>query len=129
MFPLRNLKRFLGKTLRQPFYDLSVGWKRAQSGLAYNFGRGRSSYHEAITFFLTRLCNLRCKMCGQWGDSGASKTHEHSALSTRLSLVEIKKVLDEISRFKPHITIFGGEPLMHPEALEIMRSIKAKGLH
>ncbi|HAH20733.1 MAG: hypothetical protein A2Y00_07410 [Omnitrophica WOR_2 bacterium GWF2_43_52] len=129
MIPLRNVGRFFQKTLRQPWYALSVGLKRAKAYFAYNFSNGTSAYPEAITFFLTRLCNLRCKMCGQWGDSGASKTHEHSALSTRLSLVEIKKVLDEISRFKPHITIFGGEPLMHPEALEIMRSIKAKGLH
>ena len=96
---------------------------------AYNLGNGTSSYPEAITFFLTKLCNLRCKMCGQWGDSGASKTHEHSTLNVRLSFDEIRKTLDEVSRFRPNITLFGGEPLMHPEALEIMRYIKTKGLH
>ena len=129
MFPLRNLKRFLGKTLRQPFYALSVGWKRAQSGLAYNFGRGRSSYPEAITFFLTRLCNLRCKMCGQWGDNGAARSQEPELLKARLSLEEIRGIVNEVSAFKPNITLFGGEPLLHPDILEIIRCIKGKGLH
>ncbi len=129
MFPLRNLKRFLGKTLRQPFYAASVGWKRAQSGLAYNFGRGRSSYPEAITFFLTRLCNLRCKMCGQWGEAGAARSQEPELLKERLSLEEIRGVIDEVSLFKPNITLFGGEPLLHPDILDIISYIKGKGLH
>ena len=129
MIPLQNLKRFLGKALPQPFYALSVGLRRLEAYYTYHFAGGRSSYPEAITFFLTRLCNLRCKMCGQWGDSGASKNQESDILKERLSLSEIKKILDEAVSFKPNITLFGGEPLMHPEALEIIRSIKAKGLH
>lgn len=129
MPPSRNLRRFLGKALRQPFYALSVGWKRAQAGLAYNFGAGKSSSPEAITFFLTRLCNLRCKMCGQWGDNGAARSQESELLKARLSLDEIKKIIDEVCVFKPNITLFGGEPLLHPDILEIIRCIKGKGLH
>lgn len=129
MIPLKNARRFFQKTLRQPLYAVSVGLRRLGAYYSYNFSNGRSSHPEAITFFLTKLCNLRCKMCGQWGDSGTSKTHEHELLKARLSFGEIKKTLDEVSVFKPNITLFGGEPLMHPEALEIIRSIKAKGLH
>ena len=129
MPPIRNFKRFLGKALRQPFYAASVGWKRIQAGLAYNFGRGKSSPPEAITFFLTRLCNLRCKMCGQWGDNGAAKSQESELLKARLSLEEIRKIVDEISAFRPNITLFGGEPLLHPDILKIISYIKGKGLH
>lgn len=129
MFPFKNIRRFLQKTIRQPWYALSVGGKRIRAYYAYNFLGGKSVYPEAITFFLTRMCNLRCKMCGQWGDSGAAKTHEQNTLSSRLSFEEIKKVLDEVSKFRPNITLFGGEPLVHPEAMDIMRYIKAKGLH
>ena len=118
MLSPRNFKRFLGKALRQPFYALSVGWKRAQAGFAYNFGRGRSSYPEAITFFLTRLCNLRCKMCGQWGDNGAAKSQESELLKARLSLEEIRGVIDEVSLFKPNITLFGGGAVIASGHLE-----------
>lgn len=129
MFPLHNLKRFFQKTLKQPLYALSVGLKRLSAYYAYNFLDGASVYPEAITFFLTRLCNLCCKMCGQWGDYGANKPQARELLKARLSFDEIKKTLDEVSVFKPNITLFGGEPLIHPEVLEIIRYIKAKGLH
>lgn len=129
MFPLHNLKRFFQKTLKQPLYALSVGLKRLSAYYAYNFSNGRSSHPEAITFFLTRLCNLRCKMCGQWGEYGARNAQEGRVLKEHLSFIEIKKTLDEVSAFKPNITLFGGEPLIHPEVLEIIRYIKAKGLH
>ncbi len=129
MPPPRNFKRFLGKALRQPFYAVSVGWKRVQAGLAYNFGGGKSSPPEAITFFLTRLCNLRCRMCGQWGDNGAAKSQESELLKARLNLDEIKKIVDEVCVFKPNITLFGGEPLLHPDILKVISYIKGKGLH
>jgi len=129
MFPLRNLKRFLWKALKQPFYAVSVGGKRAQAGWAYNFGAGKSSPPEAITFFLTRLCNLRCKMCGQWGEAGAARAQEPELLKARLSLEEIRGVIDEVSLFKPNITLFGGEPLLHPEVIKVISYIKDKGLH
>ena len=68
-------------------------------------------------------------MCGQWGDNGAAKSQESELLKARLSLEEIRGVIDEVSLFKPNITLFGGEPLLHPDILKVISYIKGKGLH
>jgi len=68
-------------------------------------------------------------MCGQWGDVGVMKSKDVEKLKSWLSFDEIRVVLDEMARFKPNITLFGGEPLMHPDILDIIRYIKKIKLH
>lgn len=129
MLPMRNLKRFAAKTMKQPFYAMSVGCKRLAAYWAYGLGRGKSAPPEAITFFLTRLCNLRCKMCGQWGDVGVTKSEDVEKLKNWLTFDEVRAVLDDVKGFRPHITLFGGEPLMHPDIGDIMRAVKKLKFH
>ena len=129
MLPLRNLKRFFSKAVRQPTYALSVGFKRLWALLAYFLGGGKSTSPEALTFFLTKLCNLSCRMCGQWGDYGITKQEGAGDLKFQLSLDEIKIVLDDVCRFKPNITLFGGEPLLYPQIMDVINHIKKLNLH
>ncbi len=129
MLPLRNIKRFLQKAMKQPFYAIKVGQKRLTAYWAYYAGKGKSAPPEAITFFLTRLCNLRCKMCGQWGDYGITKKEGSQHLSSCLSVEEIAAVLNDVKGFKPNITLFGGEPFLHPNFCEIIRRIKRLNMH
>ena len=94
---------------------------------------------------VTNLCNLRCKMCGQWGDTGIYRADGFSASATdgekerdrirsliganrQLSLSEYVVLLDEISAWKPIVSLFGGEPLLYPDILPLVREIKARGL-
>jgi hypothetical protein len=70
MFPLRNLNRFVHKAIQQPVYALGVLGKRICASLAYMRSDGTSCLPEALTLYLTGQCNLRCRMCGQWGDVG-----------------------------------------------------------
>ena len=129
MMPLRNIKRFLQKASKQPFYALAVGHKRLMAYWAYCAGKGKSTPPEAITFFLTRLCNLRCKMCGQWGDQGITKKEGVQHLSSYLSHKEVAAVLNDVKGFKPNITLFGGEPFLHPNFSEIVYEIKKLRMH
>jgi MoaA/NifB/PqqE/SkfB family radical SAM enzyme len=129
MFPLRNLKRFFYKALRQPGYAFGVLIRRLQANLSYIFAKGRSSYPEAITLFLTHRCNLQCKMCGQWGREGVSKRQSAQYIQAELSLNELQLIIDDTASFKPNITLFGGEPLLHPGFPEIIKYIKQKGIH
>ena len=67
---------------------------------------------------VTNLCNLRCKMCGQWGDTGIYRTDGFSASATdgeterdrireliglnrQLSLADYVRLLDEIASGNP----------------------------
>ena len=129
MIPRRNFNRFIGKAFSQPGYAFSVAAKRAQAQYFYLFGKGKSCSPESITFFLTHRCNLRCKMCGQWGEGGITKKRSSEHIHEELSLQQLKDIVDDISGFKPSITLFGGEPLLFPGASELIRHIKHKGLH
>ncbi len=129
MIPLRNLKRFFYKTWKQPAYAARVFFKREQAYFSYFFAKGKSCFPEAITLFLTHRCNLRCKMCGQWGEGGITKKQGSEILKLELSLADLKKFVDGIARFKPNITLFGGEPLLFSGCVELISYIKAKGMH
>jgi MoaA/NifB/PqqE/SkfB family radical SAM enzyme len=68
-------------------------------------------------------------MCGQWGEAGVTRKHSGEYVTEQLSLEELKHLVDDVAYFKPNITLFGGEPLLHPGCIEIIRYIKQKGLH
>lgn len=128
MIPLRNFNRFFTKAIQQPGYAAGVLLKRLIADGYYRFGNGRSAMPEAITLFLTHRCNLRCKMCGQWGESGVTKKQgvlqeEEPALATFCSMV------DGIASFKPSITLFGGEPLLYRDCVGLINHIKLRKLH
>ena len=94
---------------------------------------------------VTNLCNLRCKMCGQWGDTGIYRTDGFPASATdgekerkriqeligakrQLALDDYRKLLDEIAPGRPIVSLFGGEPLLYPDILPLVREIKARDL-
>ncbi len=94
---------------------------------------------------VTNLCNLRCKMCGQWGDTGIFRSHSDSVASTdgvrerqriqeliglkrQLALADYVRLLDEIAPWKPIVSLFGGEPFLYPDILPLIREIKQRGL-
>jgi radical SAM protein with 4Fe4S-binding SPASM domain len=129
MLPLRNAKRFAGKALKQPAYAIKVLFARLQAYASYSWARGKSSSPEAVTFFLTHRCNLRCRMCGQWGESGVTKKESAQYLREELSFSLFTSIIDGVAGFKPNITLFGGEPLLYPDCLKLIRYIKEKKLH
>ena len=129
MFPLRNAKRFFYKAMQQPGYALKVAVKRLRAYRAYNSGSGWSSSPEAVTFFLTYRCNLHCQMCGQWGEGGVTKKQNAQYINQELSLEDLISVIDDISKSKPNITLFGGEPLIYPHTVELIRQIKKRSMH
>ncbi|MFH0807436.1 MAG: radical SAM protein, partial [Elusimicrobiota bacterium] len=129
MIPWRNLKRFFYKSVKQPVYAFRVLTKRSGAYLYYSFSTGKSIRPEAVTLFLTYRCNLRCKMCGQWGEAGVTKKQGREILKQELNFQDLKKLVEELALFKPNITLFGGEPLLFTECVELAAYIKEKGMH
>ena len=94
---------------------------------------------------VTNLCNLRCKMCGQWGDTGIFREHSGTAGATdgglerdrireligfkrQLSLADYVHLLDELAPSRPIVSLFGGEPLLYPDIVPLIGEIKRRGL-
>ena len=93
---------------------------------------------------VTNLCNLRCKMCGQWGDTGVFREHkgdgatdgeterarirELIGLRRQLALEDYERLLDEVAPHQPIVSLFGGEPFLYPDILPLVRAIKRRGL-
>jgi radical SAM protein with 4Fe4S-binding SPASM domain len=74
-------------------------------------------------------CNLRCKMCGQWGDTGTFFGYDRTRLKRSLSLDVIESVVDELV---PHglryVDMEGGEAFLHPRIIELFHLLKSRGL-
>lgn len=83
-----------------------------------------NKYPKWIVLQLTNTCNLRCKMCYEWGDNGAYKNNKNNVFLEK-SLIE--KVVRECECVHPHYELFGGEPLLHPQFMDIISCIKNTG--
>lgn len=79
---------------------------------------------KLIYLQLVEKCNLRCKMCYEWGETGAYFEKTHLA---QLDFGMIKDIVDACAPYKPHYWLYGGEPLMHPDIEKIIRYIKGAG--
>jgi radical SAM protein with 4Fe4S-binding SPASM domain len=129
VIPIKNLRRFFAKFCKQPIYAIRIAVKRLTAFISYYYCQGKSPDPEAITLFLTEKCNLRCKMCGQWGESGVTKNKSAQDNKGSITFDKLKGFIDEVSGFKPGITLFGGEPLLYPQCIELIRYIKTKKMH
>lgn len=125
---LKNLRRLIAKGLQQPAYALHAARMRLVSTMSYHLWGGRSAPPETISLLLTYRCNLRCRMCGFWGERGSLREVPAAAIKGDLGLSLIKGLIEEVKAFRPTITLFGGEPLLHHEWGEVLRVIKGAGL-
>ncbi len=128
MISVRNLRRNLRKAREFPGYALRVLVKRSRSTLSYHLGRGRSAPPETVSILLAYRCNLRCTMCGQWGEGGAALGYTDEVKRQSLSLDDIRAVVDGVRSFAPAITLFGGEPLLYKDIVGALEIIKSAGL-
>jgi len=106
----------------------------AWAKMAKRLGQGRPP--APGSFFPVKLdlriiygCNLRCKMCGQWGDTGTFFDYDRSRLKRPLSLEVIETVIDELV---PHglryVDMEGGEAFLHPHIIELFHLLKSRRL-
>ncbi|HUT62697.1 MAG TPA: radical SAM protein, partial [Anaerolineae bacterium] len=128
MLRRRNLSRTLKKAIHDPGYALTVFRKRLMSYFTYVVGNGHSAYPETVSLFLTYKCNLRCKMCGQWGAGGWALDMPREELNRELTFEQMSILIDELAVFKPALTLFGGEPFLCDNWGNLVCYIKSKGL-
>jgi MoaA/NifB/PqqE/SkfB family radical SAM enzyme len=61
-------------------------------------------------------CNFRCKICDYWRPEQRGRP--------QLSLQQVRTISDKLAQVGPQlISIGGGEPLMHPQIIEVVRAL------
>ena len=92
---------------------------------------GQADRIRQFSMRITDVCNLRCIMCGQWGENGFL-THSNIA---ELKKNEVKperyiELLDDLKRHghTPTVYIWGGEPMLYPGTLDIISHASKLGM-
>jgi MoaA/NifB/PqqE/SkfB family radical SAM enzyme len=122
----RYVKKIASRT---PGELLREAVKRARVALKLErrLGRGRALAPYAVSFWVTRRCNLNCEMC--WVEhSRRLEGDEYLRARDELTLDELKAVVDDIARWRPRVGITGGEPFLRRDALEFIAHVKSRGL-
>jgi len=89
---------------------------------------GHSMPFTQVNIKITNACNLRCKMCGQWGENGWHILQPSSFQSYTVPLDTYKQMVDELVPFSPWIVISGGESTLYRDLLKLTRHITESGL-
>lgn len=74
---------------------------------------------RSITLNVTQICNLHCTYCAAGGDGTYGDPQKR--ISVEKTLPQIKFLLEKVPLGGSfHITFLGGEPLLYPEAIELI---------
>ena len=85
------------------------------------------NFPRSVVLELTEVCNLRCKMCFYWGETGCFTNSKNEKKPAELELELIEQVVDYLTPSKPLYSLFGGEPLIYPHFEEVIRMVKNAG--
>ncbi len=75
-------------------------------------------FPRLVNCFITEACNFNCPMC-----------HVKESRKENMSLLffnDLKRVFIESAHFFPSFQLTGGEPLLHPELMEMIRFLQEK---
>jgi MoaA/NifB/PqqE/SkfB family radical SAM enzyme len=85
-----------------------------------------------VTVFVNWACNLTCRECWMYGDSAAESTWLAEVKRDNITIEMWNSILDELKAAEDessdtiYLTIMGGEPLMHPQLVELVRLAKTR---
>jgi radical SAM protein with 4Fe4S-binding SPASM domain len=80
---------------------------------------------------ITDVCNLRCVMCGQWGENGFLRGKKLSDLKkAEVSPARYIELLDDMvaNGHQPNVYLWGGEPMLYDGTLDIIEHAARLGL-
>ncbi len=125
--PLHTIMRFLESPDLIARSARHAVRKRLTSRLDYRRNDGFSQPPIQLDLKIVNACNLRCKMCAQWGEVGYNLTRPIAEVRETVPLSVYKKMVDDVASYKPWIYIWGGEPFLYPDLLPLIAYMKSKG--
>jgi len=111
-----------GKKIKLFYENFSIDQIETVKEYLSKRSKSRDKEYFKIVFDISSSCNLNCRGCG----TGAFKISEHSGKGFT-SLKDISDILQKINNYsekcnvKPFIYLGGGEPLLHPEIVPIVK--------
>lgn len=121
IIPMLKTPHILSRGLRAMFMKhFGAKWE-------YNRGDGISRLGiQQISIKITNACNLRCKTCGQWGETGYNFSKPAEELKQIVPASRYLELVDEAEKDKPIYYIWGGEPFLYPDLMKVTAKIKEK---
>ena len=126
--PVRHLSSVLWKSP-------DVFWRLVQAEATKHFfaprerarADGTSQHLRQVSLKIVNSCNLRCKTCGQWGETGYN--HDKSAEQIReiVPYETYRRMVDQLASRRPFYYIWGGEPYLYPDIMPLMEHMKRRG--
>jgi radical SAM protein with 4Fe4S-binding SPASM domain len=120
MISAAAIGKCLPPMLRHPWIGSKLAGLQIEKWLFGAFHRngtdGRAGKIRQLSFRITDLCNLRCRTCGQWGESGYLHGHDLKALKQReVPLARYQELLHDLVRHghRPMVYLWGGEPMLY----------------
>ena len=86
----------------------------------YYFKNGTSAMPRMVSLKITNRCNLRCKMCAQWGEAGYNLNRTKEVVNNELPFMVYKKLIDDVVPFNPIFYIWGGEPFLYSDIMDVL---------
>ena len=80
----------------------------------------------AIILQLTEACNLRCRMCYEWGETGHQRQVDRGKPAV-LPLDAVENLFDDCRGERTFYSLFGGEPLLYPDLERVIEGAKRVG--
>lgn len=84
------------------------------------FKNKATPFPRLINCFITEKCNFACEMC-----------HVDTSRKARLTQINfpvLKRIIDESASYQPSFQIAGGEPLLYPDIIKILRYLTRKNI-
>lgn len=132
--PVAMMKLFW-KHARHPWIARRLAALQGEKWKFNAFGPGgRAGEADRIRQFsirITDVCNLRCIMCGQWGENGFLTGRNIADL--KKDEVKPERYIELLTDLKRHghtptVYIWGGEPMLYPGTLDIIRHASSLGM-
>ena len=102
--------------------------RRATAQLDFLFRDGHSGPLAQIDLKITNACDLRCTMCGQWGEAGWHLSQPRTFLHQTLPFDAYRRMVDDVASWWPWMFIYGGEPLLYKDLFPLISYMKHKEL-
>jgi len=87
---------------------------------------GVSNHLRQVSLKIVNSCNLRCKTCGQWGETGYNLHKSEDEIREIVPYETYRKMVDDLAHLRPFYYIWGGEPYLYPDIMPLMEHMKRR---